>query len=65
MDWGEVSEEQRAAVFQVLEREAERIERDATQLQVAAQRLGRPSLIDHHEMRANAFRAALAALGRR
>ncbi len=62
MDWGNASAAQRAQVYDVLEREAERLERKATEMQEAADRLGRPSLVDDQELKANVFRAALSAL---
>lgn len=62
MDWDELEEEQKGLVIDVLEREAGRLERDAAQLLDAATRLGRPSLVERHELRANAFRAAIDVL---
>lgn len=62
MAWAEQSEDQRQAVLVVLEREAERLEREAMQLQEAAQRLGRPSLVERQELAANAFRDAIDVL---
>ncbi len=62
MEWDELEDEQKALVIDVLEREALRLERDATQLIEAASRLGRPSLVERHELRANAFRAAVDLL---
>ena len=64
MTWEELPDSERAAVFAVLEREADRLEQDAAQLQQAAQRLGRPSLVARQELAANAFRAALELLTR-
>ncbi|MCC6902757.1 MAG: hypothetical protein IT377_27540 [Polyangiaceae bacterium] len=63
MLWNDFSDEAKAPVFEALEREAERLERDAVNLQRAAQQLGRPSLVESTELRANAFRAAIQALG--
>jgi hypothetical protein len=63
MRWAESPDDQKALVFELLVREAERLERDAVNLQMAAQRLGRPSLVERQELRANVFRAAIAALG--
>jgi len=63
MLWQELSEEQKALVFEVLTNEAERFEREASNLEHAAKQLGRPSLVERHELRANAFRAAIEALG--
>ncbi|MFO0566640.1 MAG: hypothetical protein U0263_13310 [Polyangiaceae bacterium] len=63
MLWDELTDEAKALVFEALSREAERLERDAVNLQAAAQRLGRPSLVERQELRANAFRAAIEALG--
>jgi hypothetical protein len=62
MEWDELEDEQKALVIETLEREAGRLERDAAQLLDAATRLGRPSLVERHELRANAFRAAIAVL---
>lgn len=62
MSWHDFTEAQKGAVLHVLEREAERLEREADQLQAAAEKLGRPSLVDRHEIRANAFRAAISLL---
>ncbi len=62
MSWQEFPEDQRALVIDVLTREAERLEREAVQLQQAAQHLGRPSLVERQELRANAFRAAIELL---
>ncbi|MBX3128102.1 MAG: hypothetical protein KF718_15365 [Polyangiaceae bacterium] len=62
MAWAEQSEDQRQMVLVVLEREAERLEREAMQLQEAAQRLGRPSLVERQELAANAFRDAIDVL---
>lgn len=64
MAWEDLDEEQRNGVIVVLTQEAERLEREAMQLQEAAQRLGRPSLVERGEMRANAFREAIEALSR-
>lgn len=63
MLWDEAPDDQKALVFELLAREAERLERDAVNLQQAAQRLGRPSLVERQELRANVFRAAIAKLG--
>jgi hypothetical protein len=63
MSWDDMPDEQKALVFELLMREAERLERDAANLQQAAQRLGRPSLVERQELRADVFRAAIAALG--
>ena len=62
MDWSSIPEDERQTVLDVLEREAERLEQDAVQMQVAAQRLGRPSIVERQELKANAFRAAIDAL---
>jgi hypothetical protein len=62
MEWSSIPEEERQSVLDVLEREAERLEQDAVQMQVAAQRLGRPSIVERQELKANAFRAAIDAL---
>jgi hypothetical protein len=62
MEWDELEDEQKALVMETLEREAARLERDAAQLLDAATRLGRPSLVERHELRANAFRAAMDVL---
>lgn len=62
MQWSSIPEEERQSVLDVLEREAERLEQDAVQMQVAAQRLGRPSIVERQELKANAFRAAIDAL---
>jgi hypothetical protein len=62
MEWDELEDEQKALVIETLEREAGRLERDAAQLLDAATRLGRPSLVERHELRANAFRAAIDVL---
>jgi len=62
MEWDELEDEQKALVIDALEREAGRLERDAAQLLDAATRLGRPSLVERHELRANAFRAAIDVL---
>jgi len=64
MRWEEVSESEQAAVLAVLEREAERLEQDAVQLQAAARQLGRPSLVERQELKANAFRACIEYLTR-
>jgi hypothetical protein len=64
MAWEDLNEEQRQAVLVVLAQEADRLEREAMQLQDAAQRLGRPSLVERGELRANAFREAIEALSR-
>ncbi|MBI3206913.1 MAG: hypothetical protein HYZ29_35580 [Myxococcales bacterium] len=63
MLWNELPAEAKALVFEALEREADRLERDAMNLQRAAQQLGRPSLVEGTELRANAFRAAIETLG--
>ena len=63
MLWNELSEEQKALVFEVLAGEADRLEREASNLEHVAKQLGRPSLVERHELRANAFRAAIEALG--
>lgn len=63
MLWNDLPEEAKALVFEALSREADRLERDAANLQRAAQQLGRPSLVEGTELRANAFRAAIEALG--
>ena len=63
MGWSELDETEKQLVFDVLEREAGRLERDAVNMQQAAKQLGRPSLVERQELRANAFRAAIAALG--
>lgn len=63
MLWNELSDDAKTPVFEALAREAERLERDAVNLQRAAQQLGRPSLVESTELRANAFRAAIEALG--
>lgn len=62
MEWDELEDEQKALVIETLEREAVRLERDAAQLLDAATRLGRPSLVERTELRANAFRAAIDLL---
>jgi hypothetical protein len=62
MEWSSIPQEERQSVLDVLEREAERLEQDAVQMQVAAQRLGRPSIVERQELKANAFRAAIDAL---
>ena len=64
MNWDELPEDQKSIVLEVLEREAERIERDAANLIQVAQRLGRPSLVERQELRADAFRAAIEYLSR-
>ncbi len=61
-DWKGMPAEERQAVFEVLEREAARLEQDAAQMQAVAERLGRPSLVERQELKANAFRAAIDAL---
>lgn len=63
MGWSELDDTEKALVFEVLEREAMRLERDAINMQQAAKQLGRPSLVERQELRANAFRAAIEALG--
>ena len=63
MGWTELDEAEKAPVFEVLEREAARLERDALNMQQAAKQLGRPSLVERQELRANVFRAAIEALG--
>ncbi len=63
MLWNEIPPDAKGPVFEALEREADRLERDAVHLQNAAQQLGRPSLVERTELRANAFRAAIEALG--
>ena len=60
--WKEFPDDQRQMVLDVLRREADRLEREAVQLQDAAKQLGRPSLVESTELRANAFRAALEVL---
>jgi hypothetical protein len=62
MAWAEQPEDQKQVVFQVLEREAMRLEREAVHMEQAAKQLGRPSLVERHELGANAFRDALAML---
>ena len=62
MAWRDVPEEQRQRVFDLLLAEASRLEREAVQMQQAAERLGRPSLVDRQELGANAFREAIEAL---
>jgi hypothetical protein len=62
MEWSSIPEVERKLVIEALEREAERLELDALNMQTAAQRLGRPSLVERQELRANAFRAAIDAL---
>jgi hypothetical protein len=64
MKWEEVPESERANVIAALEREAERLEQDAEQLQAAAKQLGRPSLVERQELKANAFRAGIEFLTR-
>jgi len=64
MKWEQVPESERANVIAVLEREAERLEQDAVQLQAAARQLGRPSLVEPQELKANAFRASIEFLTR-
>lgn len=64
VDWADIPEDERRRVIEVLEREAERLENDAVQMQTAAQRLGRPSLVERQELKANAFRAAIERLAR-
>ena len=64
MKWEELSETERANVIAVLEREAERLEQEAFHLERAAQQLGRPSLVERQESRANAFRASIEFLTR-
>ncbi|MBK7584748.1 MAG: hypothetical protein IPI67_31740 [Myxococcales bacterium] len=63
MLWDELDDGSKALVFETLTREADRLERDAVNMQQAAHQLGRPSLVERHELRANAFRAAIEALG--
>lgn len=63
MLWDDLTYEEKAIVFAALEQEAERLEREAVHLQKAAQQLGRPSLVERTEVRANVFRAAIEALG--
>lgn len=63
MLWNELPDESKALVFEVLAREADRLEREAVHLEHAAKQLGRPSLVERTELRANAFRAAIEALG--
>lgn len=63
MLWDELQDEQKALVFEVLGQQADRLEREAAQLEHAAKQLGRPSLVERQELRANAFRAAIEALG--
>jgi hypothetical protein len=53
---------ERQMVLDVLEREAERLESEAEQMLAVSKRLGRPSLVDRRELKANAFRAAIDAL---
>ncbi len=62
MDWANIPEDERKLVIDVLEREADRLEKDAMNLLLASQRLGRPSLVERQELKANAFRAAIEAL---
>jgi hypothetical protein len=64
MKWEDLPEAEQAGVLSVLEREAERLEKDALQLEVAAQKLGRPSLVERQELMANAFRAGIEYLTR-
>jgi hypothetical protein len=64
MKWEEVPGSERVNVIELLEREAERLEQDAAHLHVAARQLGRPSLVERQELRANAFRAAIDFLMR-
>ena len=64
MKWEEVPESERVNAIEVLEREAERLEQDAVQLQAAARQLGRPSLVERQELKANAIRAAIEFLMR-
>lgn len=64
MKWEDVSESERQSVVAVLEREAERLEQDAIQLQAAAKQLGRPSLVERQELKADAFRASIEFLMR-
>jgi TRAP-type C4-dicarboxylate transport system substrate-binding protein len=63
MLWNELTEESKALVFEALAREAVRLENEAVHLEQAAKQLGRPSLVERTELRANAFRAAIEALG--
>jgi hypothetical protein len=60
--WSRIPQSERKLVIDALEREAERFEQDALKMQTAAQKLGRPSLVEHQELRADAFRAAIDAL---
>lgn len=62
--WNDFPDDQRQMVIDVLLREAVRLEREAVQLQDAAKQLGRPSLVENTELRANAFRAAVDVLTR-
>ncbi|MEZ4219841.1 MAG: hypothetical protein R3B13_02860 [Polyangiaceae bacterium] len=62
MSWTEQADDQRQMVLDVLQREAERLEREAVQMEAAAQQLGRPSLVERQELRANAFRDAIEHL---
>jgi catechol 2,3-dioxygenase-like lactoylglutathione lyase family enzyme len=62
MPWGQLPREDQVRVLEVLEREAARLEQEADQLQVAAQRLGRPSLVERTELAANAFRSVIEVL---
>ena len=62
MSWAEQPDDQKLMVFQMLEREAMRLEREAVHMEQAAKQLGRPSLVERHELGANAFRDAIAAL---
>ena len=61
-DWESMDDTERQTVLDVLEREAERLESEAEQMMVVSKRLGRPSLVDRRELKANAFRAAIDAL---
>lgn len=65
MKWEQVPEAERANVIAVLEREAERLELDASHLERAAQQLGRPSLVERQVSKADAFRASIEFLTRR
>ena len=62
MSWAEQPNDQRRMVLQLLEREALRLEQEAVHMEQAAQQLGRPSLVERHELGANAFRDAIAQL---
>ncbi len=62
MSWADQPEDQKQIVIQALEREADRLEREAVHMQQVAQRLGRPSLVDRQELGANAFRDAVDRL---